>query len=128
MTEVQVCSSQQADFGKYVKIFWPSGFAGDGSVVPPHHTLEITSLTLNYFPTGAGVVGRADIAGRNSADLGTGNAVWRCQIVYIHPNHTVHLTFPKALRLESGGHVEIGFVSDGPGTIAVDLNGVLTKL
>jgi hypothetical protein len=128
MPELQVCSTQEVDFGKYTKIFWPRGFAGDGSVVPPNHTLEITTLTLNYFPKATGgTIGRADIAGRDSAGLATGNAIWRCQIVYVESHKTVHLTFPKALRLEAGGHVEIGFVDSGPGTISVDVNGVLVK-
>jgi hypothetical protein len=35
------------------------------------------------------------------------------------------LTFPTPLRLEAGGHVEIGFTSDGPGTISVSMNGRL---
>jgi hypothetical protein len=66
-------------------------------------------------------LGRADIAGRDSS----GTSVWRLQIVYVEPKQTVHLTFPKALGLEGGGHVEIGFVVEGPGKITVDANGVL---
>lgn len=128
MTEQQVYSPQEVDFGKYVKMFWVQGFGGDGSVVPADHTLEITTLTIDYFPkqTG-GTLGRVDIAGRDAAGLGTGTAMWRLQAVYVEPKNTVHLTFPKALRLEAGGHVEIGFVDEGPGTILVEANGVLVK-
>lgn len=107
-------------------MFWVQGFAGDGSVVPDQHTLEITTLTLNYFPgTTGGNLGRADIAGRDAADLSTGTSVWRLQVVYVEPKKTVHLTFPKPLRLEAGGHVEIGFVDEGPGSILVEALGVL---
>jgi len=53
--------------------------------------------------------------------------MWRLQIVYVEPKKTVHLTLPKALRLETGGHVEIAFVEEGPGTISVEANGVLVK-
>jgi hypothetical protein len=128
MHELQVYSPQEVDFGSYVKMFWVQGFPGDGSVVPPHHTLEITTLTLNYFPkTTGGTIGRADIAGRDSANLSTGTAIWRLQVVYVEPQKTVHLTFPKPLRLEAGGHVEIGFVDNGPGTILVEANGVLVR-
>jgi hypothetical protein len=127
VSEQQVYSSQEVDLGGYIKMFWVQGFA-DGSTVPPHHTLEITSLTVNYFPkeTG-GTLGRVDIAGRDTADLGTGTAMWRLQGVFVEPKKTLHLTFPKALRLGAGGHVEIGFVDDGPGTILVEANGVLVK-
>ena len=122
----QVYSSQEVDFGSYAKLFWVQGFDGDNSVVPAHRTLEITTLTLNYFPNDTGgTLGRADISGRDAADLGTGTAMWRVQIVYVEPKKTVHLTFPKPLRLEAGGHVEIGFTSEGPGTITVDANGAL---
>ena|ERR1700730_5578534 len=128
MAVKQVYSSSEVDFGKYVKMFWVQGFAGDGSVVPANHILEITMLTVNYFPgqTG-GTLGRLDIAGRDAPDLETGNAVWRRQVVYVEPKKTLHLTFPNALRLEAGGHVEIGFVDEGPGAILVEANGVLVK-
>ena len=128
MPEQQVYSPQEVDFGSHVKMSWGQVFGGDGSVVPPNHTLEITTLTVNFFPkqTG-GTVGRADISGRDAPGLGTGTAKWRLQIVYVEPKKTVPLTFPKALRLEAGGHVEIGFVEDGPGTIFVEANGVLVK-
>jgi hypothetical protein len=124
----QVYSPSEVDFGKYVKMFWVRDFAGDGSVVPANHILEITTLTVNYFPgqTG-GTLGRIDIAGRDAPDLETGNAVWRLQVVYVEPKKTLHLTFPNALRLEAGGHVEIGFVDEGPGAILVEANGVLVK-
>ena len=122
----QVYSSQEVDFGSYAKLFWVQGFDGDNSVVPAHRTLEVTTLTLNFFPKDTGgTLGRADISGRDAADLGTGTAMWRVQVVYVEPKKTVHLTFPKPLRLEAGGHVEIGFTSEGPGTISVDANGVL---
>ena len=128
MPEQQVYSSQEVDFGGYVKMFWVQGFGGDGSVVPANHTLEITTLTVNFFPkqTG-GTLGRTDISGRDTPDLGTGTTMWRLQVVYVEPKKTVHLTFPKALRLEAGGHVEIGFAEEGPGTISVEANGVLVK-
>jgi hypothetical protein len=122
----QVYSAQEVDFGSYAKLFWVQGFDGDGSVVPAHRTLEITTLTLNYFPKDTGgTIGRADISGRDAADLETGTAIWRVQVVYVEPKKTVHLTFPKPLRLEAGGHVEIGFTDEGPGTILVDANGAL---
>lgn len=66
-------------------------------------------------------------AKREKYAIGTGTAKWRLQIVYVEPKKTVHLTFPKALRLEAGGHVEIGFVEEGPGMIVVEANGVLVK-
>ena len=124
MAAQQVYSPQEVTFGNYVRMFWVQGFAGDGSVVPPHKTLEISTLTLNFFPSSAGTIGRLDVSGRNEA----GTAMWRLQAVYVEPKKTVHLTFPTALRLESGGHVELGFTSDGPGTILVDANGLLVSL
>jgi hypothetical protein len=128
MKELQVYSPQSVDFGGYVKMFWVQDFTGDGSVVPEGYTLKISTLTLNFFPGNtAGTLGRADIAGRDAADLSTGTAVWRIQTVYIEPKRTVHLTFPGSLRLESGGHVEIGFVDEGPGSILVEANGVLIE-
>jgi hypothetical protein len=128
MKELQVYSPQSIDFGGYAKMFWVQGFAADGSVVPDEYTLEISTLTLNFFPGNtAGTLGRLDISGRDAADLNTGTAVWRIQVVYIEPKKTVHLTFPRSLRLESGGHVEIGFVDEGPGSILVEANGVLIK-
>lgn len=128
MAELQVYSPQEVDFGTYAKMFWVQGFAGDGSVVPSGHRLEITTLTVNYFPKQSiGLLGRLDVAGRDAANLETGTAVWRIQVVYVEPKKTVHLVFPKALRLEAGGHVEIGFVEEGPGTILVEANGVLVR-
>jgi hypothetical protein len=127
MSIQQVYSSQEVTFGNYVKMFWVQGFDVDGSVVPPHKTLEITSLTLNFFPAGGGIIGRLDITGRDTADLSTGTAMWRLQAVYVQPKQTVHLTFPTALRLRAGGHVEIGFTSEGPGTILAEANGVLVS-
>jgi hypothetical protein len=118
MAEQQVNSDVEAVFGKpSSRLFWP--WASD--IVPPNKILEITTLTLAYFPTGGGTVGRADIAGRDSSNT----AVWRVQVVYVEPKKTVHLTFPKGLRLEQGGHVEIGFFDDGPGTIFMSANGTL---
>jgi hypothetical protein len=127
MSAQQVYSPQEVTFGNYVKMFWVQGFAGDGSIVPPHKTLEITTLTLNFFPSGGGTIGRLDISGRNAPDLSTGTAMWRLQAVYVEPKKTVHLTFPIALRLEPGGHVEVGFTSEGPGTILVEANGLLVS-
>jgi len=97
-----------------------AAFGSDGSV-PANHTLEITTLTLNFFPKETGTLGRADVAGRDV----TGVSVWRLQIVYVEPKKTLHLVFPKALRLEAGGHVEVAFLDEGPGTIFVEANGVL---
>ena len=128
MKELQVHSPTAVDFGKFTKMFWVQGFAGDGSVVPTNHTLEITTLTFNYFPkqTG-GTLGRANIAGRDAPDLHSGTAVWSLQSVYVDPKKTVHLTFPNELRLEAGGHVEVGFLDEGPGEIFVEAHGVLVK-
>ena len=117
--EQQVFSEVQVEYGNITKLSW--SWSGDNSVVPPNKILEITTLTLNYFPSEGGTVGRADIAGRNSS----GNAVWRLQVVYVHPKQTMHLPFPKALRLEAGGHVELAFVVEGPGTIFMSANGTL---
>ncbi len=117
--EQQVFSEAQVDFGKYGKLFW--NWSGDNSTVPQKEVLVITTLTFNYFPSGGGTLGRADISGRDS----TGSAVWRLQIVYVEPKRTVHLTFPQGLRLEAGGYVELGFVNEGPGIIFVSANGML---
>src|SRR6516165_10395171 len=89
MPQQQVYSAQEVDFGNYIKMFSAQGFAGDGSVVPANHTLEITTLTINYFPkqTG-GTLGRVDIAGRDAAGIGTGAAMWRLQAVYAEPKKT----------------------------------------
>jgi hypothetical protein len=120
MAKQQVFSEQEVDFGNSQQIlFW--NWAGDNSTVPPDSILDVTTATFNYFPTGNGSVGRADLCGRDSGN----DAVWRFQIVYIEPLKTVHLTFPKGLMLKAGGHVEIGFTSDGPGTIFVSVNGKL---
>jgi hypothetical protein len=116
----QVFSEHEVDFGNsQSKLFW--NWAGDNSTVPANSTLSVTTATFNYFPKGGGTVGRADLCGRDSS----GTAVWRLQIVYVEPKKTVHLTFPASLRLKAGGHVEIGFTSDGPGTIFVSVNGRL---
>ncbi len=123
---MQVYSAQEVDFGHYVAMFWLSGGFGGGSVVPAGHMLEITTLTVNYFPKDTGGArGRLDIAGRDAANVGSGNAVWRFQVLYVEPHKTLILTSPRPLRLHAGGHVEIGFVNDGPGTILVEANGAL---
>ena len=120
MARQQVFSEQEVDYGNsQQKLFW--NWAGDNSTVPPDSILDVTSATFNYFPANNGSVGRADLCGRDSGN----DAVWRFQIVYIEPKKTVHLTFPKSLMLKAGGHVEIGFTSDGPGTIFVSVNGKL---
>jgi hypothetical protein len=120
MAQQQVYSEQEVAFGisQQALVF---NWAGSGSVVPPASTLVVSTATFNYFPTGSGVVGRADLSGRDSG----GAAVWRLQVVYVEPKQTVHLTFPNGLQLKAGGHVEIGFTSDGPGTIFVSVNGTL---
>lgn len=122
MSVLQVYSSQEVTFGHAsVKMYWVQGFGSDAATVPPNRALEITTLTLNFFPTSAGTIGRADVCGRNAA----GTSMWRLQIVYVEAKKTVHLTFPLALRLEAGGYVELGFTSEGPGMIFVEANGQL---
>lgn len=102
-----------------MNFFW--NWAAPNDIVPPRRVLEIETLTLNYFPSGVGAVGRADIAGRDANN----SAVWRVQIVYAEPRKTVHLPFPGGVRSKAGGHVELSFTSDGPGKIFVSANGVL---
>ena len=116
---VQVYSEQEVDFGGTVSFFW--NWTNPNDKVPQQRILEIETLTLNYFPAGAGTVGRADVAGRDASN----SAVWRVQIVYVEPKKTVHLPFPRGLRLAAGGHVELSFTSDGPGKIFASANGVL---
>ena len=124
MAQEQVNSQCSVDFGGYTTCHWVRGGGTGFTFVPNKMTLEITSATFAYFPAVGGTVGRADLAGRDSG----GTAVWRTQIVYIEPKKTVHLTFPVGgLRLDAGGHVEMGFVSDGPGTIFLSVNGQLLK-
>ena len=123
MSYQQVYSSAEAQYGNYQVLFWVGGVLDGQSSVPDGYMLEITSLTLNYFPEGEGVLGRADVAGRDA----NGTSIWRVQTVYVWPQQTVHLTFPKSLRLEAGGHAEVGFTSDGPGVITVDANGALVS-
>ena len=118
----QVFSEQSVDFGNQMKFSWLA-FAGDNTVVPASKKLDVTSLTLSYFPGPGGIVGRADITGRES-----GNAVWRLQSVFVSPHNTVHLTFPGGLTLLEGGHVEVSFFTNGPGTIFVSANGKLVSL
>jgi hypothetical protein len=116
----QVYTEGEVTFGSAgQRLFW--NWDGDKSRVPPDRVLEIATVTLNYFPEGGGSLGRADVAGRDS----NGSAVWRLQIVYVESKKTRHLTFPKGLQLHAGGHVEIGFTSDGPGIIFVSINGYL---
>lgn len=115
----QVFSEGAVGFGVYQKLFW--NWSGDNSRVPTNQVLEIATVTLNYFPSGGGSLGRADVTGRDSS----GNAVWRLQVVYVEPNKTSHLTFPQGLQLEAGGYVEVGFIHDGPGEIFVSVNGTL---
>ena len=119
--ETQVFSEQSVHFGNYATFFWT--WPGDNSKVPASKRLNITSLTLSYFPTGGGTVGNADIAGRIS-----GNAVWRLQSVFVEPYRTVHLTFPGGLTLEAGGQVQVGFVTQGPGAMFVSANGKLVDV
>jgi hypothetical protein len=124
MAEQQVFSEHEAFFGKlYTKMNW-SWPGANNTDVPSKKILEITTLTLNYFPDGGGTVGRADISGRDI----NGSAVWRLQVIYVEPKKTVHLPFPKALKLEEGGYVEMGFVVDGPGTIFISANGTLSDV
>jgi hypothetical protein len=116
----QVFSETNVAFGQPAQtLFW--NWSGNNSTVPPFHALEIGSITYNYFPSGGGTLGRCDASGRDAG----GTAVWRQQIVYVQPNRTEQLTFPLPLRVEAGGHVEVGFTSDGPGTIFVSMNGRL---
>jgi hypothetical protein len=116
----QVFSSGEVQFGKAEEpLFW--SWSGDNSKVPVDSVLVIGTITLNYFPKDGGTVGRVDVVGRNAA----GNAVWRIQTTYVEPKKTCHLTFPRGLRLVTGGKVKIGFTSEGPGTITVDINGIL---
>jgi hypothetical protein len=117
----QVYSGASVDFGQAgQKVNW--NWTGDNETVPPNQTLVIGAITSNYFPSGGGTLGRCDASGHDA----NGNTVWSVQIVYVEPNKTTHLTFPLPLTLDSGGHVEIGFTSDGPGTIFVEMNGQLT--
>jgi hypothetical protein len=116
----QVFSSGEVQFGKADNpLSW--SWSGDNSKIPVGSVLEIGTITLNYFPKDGGTLGRADVVGRDAA----GKAVWRVQATYVEPKKTRHLTFPIGLRLEAGGKVHIGFTSEGPGTILVDINGIL---
>jgi len=116
---MQVFSEHEVNFGTYAKFAW--GWPGNNVIVPPNQTLTIFTATFNYFPSGGGTLGRADLTGRDS----NANAVWRTQVVYVHPKTTNHLTFPGGLLLLAGGYVEVGFIAEGPGTIMVSLNGHL---
>jgi len=120
---MQVFSEQEVTSGNAaVKLLW--NWPNPNDKVPTAKVLNVYTITANYFPTGTGVVGRLDISGRDAAS----SAVWRQQIVYVEPKKTVHLTYPQGLRLTAGGHVEIGFTSDGPGTIFVSANGQLVDV
>jgi hypothetical protein len=125
MPEQQVYSFGEVKFGNIVKLFWVPAFPGDGGTVPPNHVLDITSICLNFFPEGAATVGRVNIGGRDGPGVGSGSVVWALQVVYVDPKTTLHLTFPSPLRLKAGGHVELAFLDDGPGTIIFDVNGML---
>jgi hypothetical protein len=117
----QVFAENSVDFGQAAeKMHWNWG--GDITTVPPDKALEIGAITFNYFPSGGGTLGRCEARGRDA----NGAAVWSVQIVYVQPNRTRHLTFPLPLKLDAGGRVEIGFTSDGPGTIFVSMNGRLS--
>jgi hypothetical protein len=120
MASQPITSSAEVDLGQLVKVIWP-GFAGNGSVVPPGHSLQITALTFAFFPKDGGVIGRANISGRNAA----GASVWSLQTVFVPPLTTIHLPFPAGLILPAGGHVEIGSFDHGPGTLTLDANGLL---
>jgi len=120
MASQPVTSAAAVDIGKSTRLFW-TGFAGDGSIVPPGHTLQITTLTLAFFPKNDGVIGRANISGRDAG----GTSVWSLQTVYVPPLTTIHLPFPAGLILPAGGHVEIAFFDHGPGTLTLDANGLL---
>jgi len=116
----QVFAEAEVSFGQAdLTMSW--SWSGNNAIVPVHQALEIAAITYNFFPSAGGTVGRCDASGRDA----NGTAVWRIQIVYVHPHQTKHLTFPVPLRLDAGGHVEIGFTSDGPGDIFVSMNGRL---
>lgn len=125
LVPMQVYSAASVSYGSYSTCCWnwldTYNIGTNNGNVPEDKILEITTATINYFPTGSGTVGRIDICGRNTI----GNAVWRYPVVYVEPKKTVHLTFPGGLSLGPGGYVEIFFTSEGPGTITVDLNGQL---
>jgi hypothetical protein len=108
------------EFSKMSQLMWPWG----GVAVPKKKMLELTTLTLNYFPSKGGKVGRAGIEGRDSAN----NAVWRLQCVYVEPLKTVHLIFPKGLKLKAGGSVALLFPDNGPGTVTMEATGTLVSL
>src|SRR5882672_11021134 len=115
----QIFTDSEVKFGEVRAVDWNWG--GDGEKVPQNKVLDVFTMTLNYCPEGTGTLGRIDIAGRDSGN----SAVWRVQIVYVEPKKTRHLTFPKGLRLEEDGYVELDFTSEGPGKIHVGLNGFL---
>jgi hypothetical protein len=117
----QVYSEAEVDFGQADHQMHWNWSGANNATVPPHYALEIGTITLNFFPASGGTLGRCDASGRDA----NGTAVWRVQIVYVEPQKTEHLPFPVPLRLGSGGHVEIGFTSNGPGTIFVTMNGRL---
>jgi hypothetical protein len=120
MASQPLTSAAAVDIGQLRRLFW-TGFAGDGSIVPPGHTLQITALTFAFFPKNGGVIGRANISGRDAG----GSSVWSLQTVYVPALTTIHLPFPAGLILTAGGHVEIGFFDHGPGTLTLDANALL---
>jgi hypothetical protein len=116
----QVWTAAEVNFGQAEeRTFW--SWDGDNGTVPPNQTLEVASVLLNYFPSGGGSIGRCEVVGRDVA----GSSQWRLDIVYVRPQETTHLTFPMPLRLDAGGHVELGFTSEGPGAVTATINGRL---
>jgi hypothetical protein len=106
MAEKQVYSDYSLTSPGGAKLSW--NWSGNNQVVPPNKILDITALTLSYFPQGSGTVGRAGVNGRDAND----SPVWRLQVLFVEKDKTLHLPFPLALRLEAGGYVELGFTTD----------------
>jgi hypothetical protein len=104
------------------KLNW--NWEGTNSVVLVGSALEVTGASFAYFPEREGFVGRADFVGRDA----NGSAVWRFQTLYVEPRRSLILSWPTGLRVEAGGSVHIGFTSEGPGTITVDVVGRLISV
>ena len=121
----QVFSPTSVDLGQSQRASWLNWPVANTSVVPAGYTLEVTTITCNFFPSAGATLGRANISGRDAPDLGTGNAVWYFQALYVEPRRTLHLTFPDGLLVEENGHVAIGFYNEGPGTLFIELHGAL---
>jgi hypothetical protein len=119
MAEQQVVAITGVDFGLSRTMTWV-GTAMSFDTVPSNKRLEITTLTLAYYPK-AGTVGSAEMYGQDSS---LGPTVWKVQ-AYVEPKKTVHLPFPTPLRIEQGGSARINFVEDGPGMILLHANGRL---